>query len=81
MNLSPDLLINNQDYPHAQKISIYPQSLVNFNPPNGILGKPNFRLFPNSMLSSEAFVAVIPNGRGWGDALTSAVMTLEGQYY
>jgi hypothetical protein len=38
-------------------------------------------LFPNSMLSSEAFVAVIPNGRGWGDALTSAVMTLEGQYY
>ena len=63
LNLSPDLLINNQDYPHAQKISIYPQSLVNFNPPNGILGEPNFRLFPNSMLSSEAFVAVIPNGR------------------
>jgi hypothetical protein len=55
LNLSPDLLINNQE--------------------------PNFRLFPNSMLSSEAFVAVIPNGRGWGDALTSAVMTLEGQYY
>ncbi len=79
LNLSPDLLINNQDYPHAQKISIYPQSLVNFNPPNGILGEPNFRLFPNSMLSSEAFVAVIPNGRGWGDALTSAVMTSEHQ--
>lgn len=79
LNLSPDLLINIQDYPLAQKISIYPQSLVIFNPPNGILGEPNFRLFPNSMLSPEAFVAVIPNGRVWGDALTSAVMTSEHQ--
>ncbi|CAD5962300.1 UDP-N-acetylglucosamine--peptide N-acetylglucosaminyltransferase 110 kDa subunit [Planktothrix tepida] len=79
LNLSPNLLINIQDHPLAQKISIYPQSLVIFNPPNGILGEPNFRLFPNSMVSPEAFVAVIPNGRVWGDALTSAVMTSEHQ--
>ncbi|WRH68950.1 MAG: tetratricopeptide repeat protein [Planktothrix sp. GU0601_MAG3] len=79
LNLSPNLLINIQDYSSAQKIPIYPESLVIFNPPNGILGEANFRLFPNSMPSSEAFVAVIPNGRVWGDALTSAVITSEHQ--
>ncbi|MGB3510483.1 MAG: glycosyltransferase 61 family protein [Microcoleaceae cyanobacterium] len=59
-------------------ISIYPASTGNLLPPNTINTNihPNFK---NQNHSLETFVAIVPNGRAWGDNSNSAVITSENQ--
>jgi tetratricopeptide (TPR) repeat protein len=58
-------------------ISIHPASQLNLLPSTGIDNQSIFQ--PHPIDSPPAFVALVPEGRAWGDAITTAVITSEGK--
>ncbi|NES05722.1 MAG: DUF563 domain-containing protein [Okeania sp. SIO2F4] len=77
--LTEDWKVTSNSIRTINLINIYPPSQLNLFPSQNIERKlhPSFQI--NQLKSGEAFIAIVPEARAWGDELNSAVITVDNQ--
>ncbi len=60
-------------------LNIYPPSQVDLLPSQNVERKLNPSFQMNQLKSGEAFIAIVPEARAWGDGLNSAVITSDNK--
>ena len=77
--LTGDYELTSDSINRINKINIYPPSKIDLLPSQNIEKKlhPSFQM--NRVKSGEAFVAIVPEARAWGDLLNSVIITADNK--